>query len=170
MCSQFSKGVTGTMNKICKSYIADVKAFFPIKGKPERKYLKHTISDIEGFCAETEVNSKEDLCINYGDPKIFFDNYMKGMESKDIAKRIKISTAVRRGIAIFLIIAAVAAGIFGFYMHRINKTVEEFNDSMKNCYVKEVITVYASPTNAEEPTTEPNTTTATESAVENTTP
>lgn len=162
MCSQFSKGVTGTMNKICKSYIADVKAFFPIKGKPERKYLKHTISDIEGYCEEVDVNSKEDLCINYGDPKIFFDNYMKGMESKDIAKRIKISTAVRRGIAIFLIMAAVAAGIFGFYMHRINKTVEEIEEDLDGAYIKEVIVV--------EEIIENNTTTATEPAVENTTP
>lgn len=158
MCSQFSKGVTGTMNKICKSYIADVKAFFPIKGKPERKYLKHTISDIEGYCEEVDVNSKEDLCINYGDPKTFFDNYMKGMESKDIAKRIKISTAVRRGIAIFLIMAAIAAGIFGIHIYRVNKVLND----LENVRVEEVIRIYSVPTD--------DTTTPTEPSVEVTTP
>ena len=29
------------MNKLCKEYINEIKAMFPVKGKEERKYIKN---------------------------------------------------------------------------------------------------------------------------------
>ena len=54
------------MNKLCKEYINEIKAMFPVKGKEERKYIKNLSKDIEDYCEEADATTKEELYKNYG--------------------------------------------------------------------------------------------------------
>ncbi len=56
------------MNKLCKEYINEIKAMFPVKGKEERKYIKNLSKDIEDYCEEADATTKEELYKNYGTP------------------------------------------------------------------------------------------------------
>jgi len=104
------------------------------------------------------VESKEDLSTGYGSPKKTVNDYIEGLETAVIIKRIRTTKAVRRGIAIFLIVTAIAAAVYGLHIHRVNKVLND----LENVRVEEVIRIYSVPTD--------DTTTPTEPSVEVTTP
>ena len=43
------------MNKICKEYISEIKALFPIKRKPEKDYIKKIAADVADYCEDDIV-------------------------------------------------------------------------------------------------------------------
>ena len=49
------------MNKICKQYISEVKSFFPIMGKSEKRYVTKLKANIESYCEDEEITTKEEL-------------------------------------------------------------------------------------------------------------
>ena len=49
------------VNKICKTYISEVKAFFPILGKDERSYISKLRTNVDDFCDEANISTKEEL-------------------------------------------------------------------------------------------------------------
>lgn len=53
------------MTKLCKRYIADIKAFFPIMGKQERKYLAKLADTIEDYCEEEGITSLNGYSLYY---------------------------------------------------------------------------------------------------------
>lgn len=130
------------IDKICKSYMSDVKALLPLRGKKERKFIKKISDDIELFCEMENVESKEDLSTGYGSPKKTVNDYIEGLETAVIIKRIRTTKAVRRGIVVFLVIATIATAVFGFYMHHIHKLAEKMEEDLDGSYVKEVIEIY----------------------------
>ena len=54
------------MNKICKQYISEVKSFFPIMGKSEKRYVTKLKANIESYCEDEEITTKEELYEKYG--------------------------------------------------------------------------------------------------------
>ena len=53
------------MTKLCKRYIADIKAFFSIMGKQERKYLAKLADTIEDYCEEEGITSLNGYSLYY---------------------------------------------------------------------------------------------------------
>ena len=51
------------MNKLCKEYINEIKAIFPVKGNEERKYIKELSKDIEDYCEESNATGLVNICI-----------------------------------------------------------------------------------------------------------
>ena len=49
------------MSKLKQRYLKEVKSFFPIMGKPERRHLKKLSEQINDYCLEKEVFSIDDL-------------------------------------------------------------------------------------------------------------
>ena len=45
------------MSKLKQRYLKEVKSFFPIMGKPERRHLKKLSEQINDYCIEKEVSS-----------------------------------------------------------------------------------------------------------------
>lgn len=100
------------MNKICKEYVSEIKALFPIKRKPEREYIKKVMVDIENFCEESEVTTKQELYESYGKPNDVVNNYLATADTEYIAKQISTSRFIRIAVAVLLVLATIATAVF----------------------------------------------------------
>lgn len=93
-------------------YLKEVKSFFPIMGKPERRYLKKLSGQINDYCLEKEVFSIDDLYQDFGRPSEISNTYFSNIDINDFVKRIQLSKWLKRGIAIFLLIALIAVTVY----------------------------------------------------------
>lgn len=59
------------MSKLKQRYLKEVKSFFPIMGKPERRHLKKLSEQINDYCLEKEVFSIE-IYIRTSDVQVKF--------------------------------------------------------------------------------------------------
>ncbi|MCH5300491.1 MAG: hypothetical protein J1E56_04155 [Ruminococcus sp.] len=100
------------MNKICKQYISEVRAFFPVMGKSERKYVNKLRLNIENFCEEAEITSKQELYENYGNPHDVVNDYYSTVDTDDIIKKTHISKYIKIFIIAILALAVIAVSTF----------------------------------------------------------
>ena len=98
------------MNKLCKEYINEIKAMFPVKGKEERKYIKNLSKDIEVYCEEADATTKEELYKNYGTP---VDVYFSATGVPYVIKKLKISKYIKSLIAVIIAVALVLSTVYG---------------------------------------------------------
>lgn len=96
------------MNEICREYISEIKALFPIKRKTEKEYIKKVASDIEDYCEESNVTSKQDLYDNYGRPNDVVNNYFATVDTEYVVKQIRTTKFIKSAIAITIILAMIA--------------------------------------------------------------
>lgn len=107
------------MNKICKEYISEVKALFPIKSRQEKEYLRKLSQDIEDYCSETQNCTKKDLYANYGLPCEVVSNYISSADTDYIIKRIRTTKAIKLSLIALLALATIVATTFcGFLYHQ----------------------------------------------------
>lgn len=92
------------MNKLCKEYIKEVKAMFPVKGKKEHKYIIQLNKDIEDYCEESNATTKEELYENYGNPVDVVAEYFSAIGAPYVIKKIRISKYIKALIAIIIAI------------------------------------------------------------------
>ncbi|MBQ3073316.1 MAG: hypothetical protein IJD19_01405 [Ruminococcus sp.] len=104
------------MNKICKKYISEIKALFPINRKQEKEYLKKLTSDIEDFCEETGAAEKGELYKNYGTPQEVVSNYLLTLDSQYVAKRIRTTRIIKGAVAVGLVLATIATSVYGVHL------------------------------------------------------
>ena len=100
------------MSKLKQRYLKEVKSFFPIMGKPERRHLKKLSEQINDYCLEKEVFSINDLYQDFGRPSEISNTYFSNIDINDFVKRIQLSKWLKRGIAIFLLIALIAVTVY----------------------------------------------------------
>lgn len=100
------------MNKICKQYISEIKAFFPIMGKDEKKYIAKLKNNIESYCDEAGITTKEELYKNYGLPNDVVNDYYSSVDTDYIIRKIKTSKYIKAFIATILVLAVIAASTF----------------------------------------------------------
>ena len=105
------------MNKICREYILEIKALFPIKRKPEREYIKKLASDIEDYCEEENVTSKQELYENYGKPNEIVNNYFSAVDTEYIAKQIRVTRFIKTAVAVLLVLATIATSALCIYLN-----------------------------------------------------
>ena len=101
------------MNKLCKEYIKEVKAMFPVKGTKERKYIKQLSEDIEDYCEEDNATTKEELYENYGNPVDVVVEYFSATSVSYVIKRLKISKYIKSLIAVLIAVILVLSTIYG---------------------------------------------------------
>lgn len=111
---------------------------FPIKRRSERLYLKNLASDINSFCEESHIASKQELYDNYGTPCEIMNNYFSAMDTNYIIKRLKLAKFIKISIVVFLAIAAVLTASVGIYLH---KTYQRLDETFP-FYIEEVIVVH----------------------------
>lgn len=49
------------MRSLCQQYISDVKSFFPVMGKEEKKYLANLMNTVEEYCIEENITTIDKL-------------------------------------------------------------------------------------------------------------
>lgn len=101
------------MNKLCKEYIKEVKAMFPVKGKKERKYIKQLSKDIEDYCEESNATTKEELYENYGNPVDVVAEYFSAIGAPYVIKKIRISKYIKALIAVIIAVILVLSTVYG---------------------------------------------------------
>lgn len=92
------------MTKLCKEYIKEVKAMFPVKGKQERKYIKQLRTDVEDYCEESNATTKEELYENYGNPVDVVAEYFSAIGAPYVIKKIRISKYIKALVAVIIAI------------------------------------------------------------------
>lgn len=113
------------MNKLCKHYISDVKSLFPIMGKNERQYIKKLSDTIEEYCEETSITSIDTIYDSFGSPQDILAGYFSITDTSFLAKKIKISKWIKRGIIGLILISLIAVSTYCIKSYRIQKVFEE---------------------------------------------
>ena len=109
------------VNKICKTYISEVKAFFPILGKDERSYISKLRTNVDDFCDEANISTKEELYKQYGMPIDVVHEYYSSVDTEIIIKRIKLATSIRRAIVTVVIFSLISMSYLCLTLHNSNK-------------------------------------------------
>ena len=112
------------MNKICKEYMGEIRTLFPIKKKDEKAYLKKLATDVEDYCEEAKVESKQELYDNYGMPYEVVSNYLSTVDTDYIVKQLRISKFLRRAIVALLVLAVAATTARVIYLQHAHDVIE----------------------------------------------
>ena len=100
------------MNKVCKEYISDAKKFFPIMGKDERNFLRGLSRQLEEFCEEKNITSKQELFEQYRQPYNVANDYYESVDTEKIIKKIKFSKYVKTLISVLIAILLISYSVF----------------------------------------------------------
>lgn len=99
------------MNNLCKKYLRNVKVFFPIMGKQERKYLENLELNVNDFCAEKSLTSLEDLYKDFGTPSDVANSYFSSANIDYILKQIRRTKAIKTALVTLIVSALLATSI-----------------------------------------------------------
>lgn len=124
------------MNKLCKKYISNVRAFFPIKGKLEKKYLRDLATTVNDFCEGNNPASLEVLYKEFGTPNEVVNSYFSTVNTDYVIKRIRFSKIVKIVAVLLLIIALITSIIFCSYIATAKRVVEKLEGSYFETYIE----------------------------------
>ena len=81
-------------------------------GKPERRHLKKLSEQINDYCIEKEVSSIEELYQDFGRPSEISNTYFSNIDINEFVKRIQLSKWLKKGIAVFVLVALIAVTVY----------------------------------------------------------
>lgn len=113
------------MNRLCKQYISNVKTFFPIIRKNEKKYLNRLSAALEEYCEEKEIVTMDDIYAGFGTPNDIANSYYSSADIQKIIKNIRVSKYVKLGIISVMITSLIALSIYSIDTYRTSKIFEE---------------------------------------------
>ena len=100
------------MDKICKQYIKNAKALFPILGKPEKDYFKKLELNINDYCQESSTTSLEKLYKDFGTPSEVANSYFSNVNTDYIVKQIRRTKAIKTTLIAIIILTLVAVSAY----------------------------------------------------------
>lgn len=106
------------MAKLSQRYLSEVKAFFPVTGKPERTYFTKLSGQIDDYCIEKNVTTIEEIYDGFGHPSEVASTYFTSIDTSNLMKRIQLAKWVKGGIIAFLLIALTAVSIYGIVTYK----------------------------------------------------
>jgi hypothetical protein len=112
------------MKEFCKEYLQEVKSLFPIKSKKERKYISNLGKDIEIFCKETNVISKEGLYVKYGNPIDVVKEYFNSIDTSYVVKKVNIAKYIKAFVAAILVLALIASSVFCVVLYQEEEMID----------------------------------------------
>lgn len=113
------------MTKLCQQYLSDVKAFFPIMGKPERAYLTKLTATVEDYCIEEKITTVEQIYDGFGHPSEVASTYLTSVDTSYLIKRIQLTKWIKRGMVALLLIALIGVSIYGITTYKAHKIFEQ---------------------------------------------
>ena len=105
------------MKKAYKEYISDVKKFFPVKGKEERKFLKKLASDIEIFCEDENITNKKEIYKKFGTPHNVVNDFYSTEDIDVVIKKIRFSKYIKIFFAILAVIAILISAVYCMFWY-----------------------------------------------------
>ena len=100
------------MHRLCKIYIGNVNAMFPIMGKSEKRYVKTLSLNVDDFLEDATESSLETLYKEFGRPEEVIKEYYENTDTEKIIKRIKISKYKKRFFAVLTVCLLISTVIF----------------------------------------------------------
>ena len=113
------------MSKLCKQYLSDIKAFFPIIGKPERAYLAKLAENVDDYCIESNAVTVEEIYDGFGHPSEVASTYLTSVDTSYVIKRIQMTKWIKRGIIALLLVALIGGSIYGITTYKAYKIFEQ---------------------------------------------
>lgn len=95
-------------NKLCKQYISQIKSFFPIVSKKERKYINNISNSVNEYCEDNPEATLNEIYDVFCSPQETINSYMLA-NADDISsyfKKVNIAKWLKR-ISILLMAAII---------------------------------------------------------------
>lgn len=109
------------MKKVCKEYIKEIKSMFPFKSRSERQYIKNLYYDIEEFCENEDVSSKQQLYEQYGNPIDVVAGYFSANGIDYVINKTRLNRFIRVLIAIIAALAIIVASTYICYLYNLHQ-------------------------------------------------
>lgn len=105
------------MNRLCKTYISNVKVMFPVMGKSEKRYVKTLSLNVDDFLEDATESSLETLYKEFGRPEEVIKEYYDNTDTEKIIKRIKVSKYKRRFFGVLAICLLISTVVFNYMLY-----------------------------------------------------
>lgn len=103
--------MTGTQNKIIKKYKREIRQFFPIFTKNEKRFFNDICSTVSDYTESHTDFTLETLIDEIGEPKDIVSRYLLDMDGEILRKSLFRTKFVRFALGI-LILLIVTIGLF----------------------------------------------------------
>ena len=105
-------------NKEIDKYIHDISVLMPLSNSESKRFLSDMRKSFETFAEDNPSASIDDLMNDYGSPTNIAYDYIEGMDTEQLIKRLSLMRLVRRGIIGLLVIALLALSIYNAILLR----------------------------------------------------
>ena len=114
-------------NKLRRKYMSQVKAFFPVKAKNERKFLKIISNSVDDYCTEHSDANIQDIYEQFVSPQETINNYiMTTTDSlKPYFKKVKRARTFRYISIILIAVIMIASTLEVIKLHNDYKTLKD---------------------------------------------
>lgn len=114
-------------NKLRRKYMSQVKAFFPVKAKNERKFLKIISNSVDDYCTEHSDANIQDIYEQFDSPQETINNYiMTTTDSlKPYFKKVKRARTFRYISIILIAVIMIASTLEVIKLHNDYKTLKD---------------------------------------------
>ena len=103
--------MTGTQNKIIKKYKREIRQFFPIFTKNEKRFFNDICSTVSDYAESHKDFTLESLIDEIGEPKDIVSRYLLDMDGEILRKSLFRTKFVRFALGI-IILLTVTIGLF----------------------------------------------------------
>ena len=110
-------------NKLRRKYMSQVKAFFPVKTKNERKFLKIISNSVDDYCTEHSDANIQDIYEQFGSPQETINNYIM-TTLKPYFKKVKRARTFRYISFILIAVIMIASTLKVIKLHNDYKTLK----------------------------------------------
>lgn len=104
------------MNKenAARDYIRQVKAIFPLYGRERKRFINDLKEAVESYIEDTKDGSYEGIVKHFGSPAEVVSDYIEGMDSEALYRKIIFRRRILT-IAGIVLIAVLVGVIFNLY-------------------------------------------------------
>lgn len=113
------------MSTIYKKYVKQVSAYFPIKRKSERKYIRDLRTNVYDYCMEQNVTSMDVLYQEFGTPYEVAGFFYSSVDTARTIKHIRISRFITTFVIGMLLTALISATAYGLALDSARRIADE---------------------------------------------
>ena len=119
------------MNNLCKQYIKNVRALFPIIGKTEKQYLRKLELNLQEYCEETSASCIEELYRDLGSPSEVVNSYYSNVDMDYLLRQIKRTKIIKTTFVALILATLVSVSeycILLYAEHKVFKAEQIFSE------------------------------------------
>ena len=106
------------MNEWVRQFVRAVRAGLPVRGRPERRFLRELRVQLEDAFAHRPPASVEEVSAQIGTPEEVVDSYLFQLDPDDLARRIRRAKWWRRMTVCVALVAFLLSCICAYAMQK----------------------------------------------------